>query len=156
MIDTYSANTDNMSKKLDYVVGIDVGLYSTGLAAIEVDSAGNPLRILNMESVIHDGGVDPNSNKTGDTRKLVSGVARRTRRMRRRRRERLRKLDQYLLEHGYPVEEYGDDTLKSWMTRAELADGHIADDEERKAMLSVAFRHIARHRGCHFTKEDKS
>ena len=132
---------------IDYVVGIDVGLYSTGLAAIEVDSAGNPLRILNMESVIHDGGVDPNSNKTGDTRKLVSGVARRTRRMRRRRRERLRKLDQYLLEHGYPVEEYGDDTLKPWMTRAELADGHIADDEERKAMLSVAFRHIARHRG---------
>lgn len=131
----------------NYKIGIDVGLYSTGLAAIEVDSNGEPVRILNMQSVIHDGGVDPNSNKTADTRKMISGVARRTRRMRRRRKSRLANLNKYLEELRLPLENYGDDTFEPWMLRARLADGYIQDEEQRKYMLSVAFRHIARHRG---------
>lgn len=130
-----------------YDIGVDVGLYSTGLAAIEVDSNNVPIRILNMESVMHDGGVDPNSNKTADTRKMIAGVARRTRRMRRRRKARLKELDAYLKSLGYPVISYGDDTFEPWMIRARLADGYISDDAERSYMLSVAFRHIARHRG---------
>lgn len=60
-----------MALKRIYRIGIDVGLYSTGLSAVEVDSNGTPIRILNMQSVIHDGGVDPNSNKTADTRKMI-------------------------------------------------------------------------------------
>lgn len=130
-----------------YRVGVDVGLNSTGLAAIEVDSEGKPIRILNMQSVIHDGGVDPNSNKTGDTRKLISGIARRTRRMRRRRRARLAKLDHFLSELGLPIEEYGDESFEPWVVRAKLADAYIEDEETRKRFLSIAFRHIARHRG---------
>ena len=45
--------------KKQYEVGIDVGLNSTGLAAIEIDENNNPVRILKAISVIHDGGVDP-------------------------------------------------------------------------------------------------
>lgn len=136
-----------MALKRIYRIGIDVGLYSTGLSAVEVDSNGTPIRILNMQSVIHDGGVDPNSNKTADTRKMISGVARRTRRMRRRRKSRLANLDKYLESLGFPITNYGDDTFEPWMLRARLADGYIPDEEQRKYMLSVAFRHIARHRG---------
>ena len=116
----------------NYKIGIDVGLYLTGLAAIEVDSNGEPVRILNMQSVIHDGGVDPNSNKTADTRKMISGVARRTRRMRRRRKSRLANLNKYLEELRLPLENYGDDTFEPWMLRACLADGYIQDEEQRK------------------------
>lgn len=64
-----------------YVVGIDVGLFSVGFAALEIDDAGNPIRILNSMSHIHDSGLDPNNQKTAQTRKAVSGVARRTRRV---------------------------------------------------------------------------
>ena len=71
-----------------YRIGIDVGLNSVGLAAVEVSDENSPVRLLNAQSVIHDGGVDPQKNKEAITRKNMSGVARRTRRMRRRKRER--------------------------------------------------------------------
>lgn len=75
-----------------YRIGIDVGLNSVGLAAVEVSDENSPVRLLNAQSVIHDGGVDPQKNKEAITRKNMSGVARRTRRMRRRKRERFHKL----------------------------------------------------------------
>ena len=49
----------SMAKRA-YCVGVDVGLNSVGLAAIQVDNDGNPVRILKAQSVIHDGVVDPN------------------------------------------------------------------------------------------------
>lgn len=64
-----------------YRIGIDVGLNSVGLAAVEVSDENSPVRLLNAQSVIHDGGVDPQKNKEAITRKNMSGVARRTRRM---------------------------------------------------------------------------
>ena len=64
-----------------YRIGIDVGLNSVGLAAIEVDDDGKPVRILNAQSVIHDGGVDPTKRGKAITRKNISGGARRMRRM---------------------------------------------------------------------------
>ncbi len=67
--------------------------------------------------------------------------------MRRRRRARLVKLDKYLLSLGFPLVEYGDETFEPWVARAELADGFIADENLRIRKLSIAFRHIARHRG---------
>ncbi|NMM93813.1 type II CRISPR RNA-guided endonuclease Cas9 [Bifidobacterium oedipodis] len=135
--------------KRRYRIGIDVGLKSVGLACIEVDDSGMPIRILNAQSVIHDGGVDPQKNKEAITRKNISGVARRTRRMRRRRRERLEKLDVLLKQYGYPI--IDPDTLHEpfaeWVIRAKAADEFISDEEQRKEAVSVAIRHIARHRG---------
>lgn len=73
-----------MSRKR-YRVGIDVGLYSVGLSAIEIDENtenpldANPIAILNIQSVIHDGAIDPSAEKSADSRKKISGEARRAR-----------------------------------------------------------------------------
>ena len=131
-----------------YRIGIDVGLKSCGLAAVEVDGEGRPVRVLNAQSIIHDGGVDPSAEKFDHSRKRVSGIARRTRRMRRRRRARLAKLDALLRQYGYPIESFeGFSGFDIWRDRARLATDFIEDDAERRRLVSVACRHIARHRG---------
>lgn len=56
-----------------YRIGIDVGLNSVGLAAVEVSDENSPVRLLNAQSVIHDGGVDPQKNKEAITRKEYVG-----------------------------------------------------------------------------------
>lgn len=132
-----------------YVVGIDVGTYSVGMAAIEVDDRGIPIRILNACSTIHDSALDPNGNKTATSRKAASGVARRTRRLYRRRRQRLAALDAFIEKQGWPktnLEDYKDPYFP-WKIRAELATRPINDKAELEEKLSVALRHIARHRG---------
>ena len=48
-----------MNAMKHYHVGIDVGTNSVGLAAIEVNSKGLPLNILNNMVVLHDSGLDP-------------------------------------------------------------------------------------------------
>lgn len=70
-----------MEGNISYAIGIDVGLNSVGLAAIRLDNNGEPIRILKAMSVIHDAGIDPNGAKESDTRKAISGVARRVRRL---------------------------------------------------------------------------
>ncbi len=148
-------------KRLRYRVGIDVGLYSVGLAAIEIDDSSDdprdamPLEILNAMSVIHDGGVDPDKQKSADSRKAVSGVARRTRRLNKRRRERLRELDNFLIKKGFPVKQAkeiqngvgADDPYLAWRARAELVESYIDNEEKRRLALTIALRHLARHRG---------
>lgn len=138
-------------KNVTYAIGIDVGLNSTGLAAIQLDDNGCPIRILKALSFIHDSGIDPTGRKTSDTRKKVSGVARRARRLNRTRRKRLSKLDSLLESLGYPIIDNSclesKDSFEPWYIRGELADAYISDDKKRKIMLSVAIRHIARHRG---------
>ena len=58
------------SSRLRYRVGIDVGLYSVGLSAIEIDDSSDnpydalPIRLLSTMSYIHDAGVDPQYVKT--------------------------------------------------------------------------------------------
>lgn len=132
-----------------YRIGIDVGLNSVGLAAIEVDDDDMPMRILNAQSVIHDGGVDPTKNKEAITRKNIAGVSRRARRMIRRRRKRLDRLDATLTRFGYPIIEPESLTMpfEEWFVRARLAESFIEDEATRREDLSIAMRHIARHRG---------
>jgi CRISPR-associated endonuclease Csn1 len=145
---------------LPYRIGIDVGLNSVGLSAIEIaprQSLENqewfplyapPVRLLSVQSVIHDSGVDPNENKTGISRKATSGVARRSQRLRKQYRRRLKALDQTLGEHGYPIAHLDtSDPYYVWRVRAELLDHFIEDDQERRGKISLALRHIARHRG---------
>ena len=137
----------SMSDKT-YRIGIDVGLYSVGLSAIQVNDDDDPVRILNAQSVIHDGGVDPNAQKSADSRRAQSGIARRTRRMRRNRKKRLKRLDQLLMESGFPVSSENDlEGFEPWLLRAQAADALIEDEDIRKRAISVSCRHIARHRG---------
>lgn len=136
-----------MAKKT-YRIGIDVGINSTGLAAIEVDNDGNPVHILNMQSVLHDAGVDPTAQKSSKSRKEISGIARRTRRMRRRNRQRLREIDELLLHFGFPIVETKSlDYAEEWKVRSRLSEIYVEDDEQRAEDISIAVRHIARHRG---------
>lgn len=132
-----------------YRMGIDVGLNSVGLAAVEVDDHGTPIAILNMESIIHDGGIDPTANKSAGTRRAVSGAARRMRRLYRQRRRRLADLDQTLANLGWPITDL--ETIRDpwypWKARAELVTRKVPDDERLYQLLSVAVRHMARHRG---------
>ena len=133
-----------------YKVGIDVGLNSIGFCAVEVDDDDYPIRLLNSLVFRHDAGIDPASRKAALTRKNVSGVARRNRRAKRETKKRLVALDRLLSEEfGWPLpnlEEYPY-PYEPWHARARLLDGYIADDAKRKEMLSIAMRHIARHRG---------
>ncbi len=133
-----------------YRVGIDVGLRSIGFCAVEVDRADQPVKLLNSMVFIHDAGVDPNENKAAKSRKLTAGVARRTRRLYRTRHQRLVNLDRVLSkEFGWPLPDLMafKDPREPWHVRSKLLEGYIADDDKRKAALSIALRHIARHRG---------
>ena len=133
-----------------YKVGIDVGLNSIGFCAVEVDDDDQPIRLLNSLVFRHDAGVDPSAQKSSLTRKKISGVARRNRRANRETKKRLVALDRLLLEElGWPLPnlEGYPDPREPWHARAWLLDGYIADDVKRKEMLSIAMRHIARHRG---------
>lgn len=134
---------------LDYHVGIDVGSYSVGFSAIAVDDQNSPTELLSSVSLIHDSGLDPDQIKSAVTRLASSGIARRTRRLYRNKRRRLQKLDKHLQSLGWPTpafEEYEDPFLP-WRVRAELATTYISDDTERGEKISLAVRHIARHRG---------
>ncbi|MDO5024900.1 MAG: HNH endonuclease [Trueperella sp.] len=131
-----------------YSAGIDVGTNSVGLAAIELDEKDHPIRILNSVVFIHDSGVDPEQAEDAVTRLASSGVARRTRRLVRRRRRRLEALDKKISEWGWPIVDHGEfaDPYMPWKIRAQLATEKLAGDTQQVA-LSVAIRHIARHRG---------
>lgn len=135
---------------LRYRVGIDVGLKSIGFCAVEVDEKDHPIRLLNSMVFIHDAGVDPNENDLAKSRKLTAGVARRTQRRVRQNRRRLAELDRVLSEElRWPLPNLEDfeDPYEPWHTRAELAEHYIKDESERLEALSIAVRHMARHRG---------
>ncbi|MDO5099247.1 MAG: HNH endonuclease [Corynebacterium sp.] len=136
-------------ERVRYRVGIDVGSYSLGLSAIAVDEDDFPIEILSSVSLIHDSGLDPDKIKEAVTRLASSGIARRTRRLYRRKRRRLIALDSFLENQGWITKEFEEysDPFYPWRVRDELVSTPIADETERGEKLSIAFRHIARHRG---------
>ena len=137
---------------LKYRVGIDVGTHSCGMTAVEIDENNIPVKILSSVSHIHDSGVDPKGKKDNgktQTRLASSGFARRTRRLYRNRRRRLIALDKFIAAQGWiskDFEEY-QDPFYPWRVREELATRKIDNAEELGEKLSIALRHIARHRG---------
>lgn len=134
---------------MKYRVGIDVGQNSIGFAAIEINDDGYPINLLQTNVLRHDAGIDPEQAKTHTTRLASAGVARRARRRLARNRKRLKKLDRLIEDLGWPIVDLENepDPYYPWHARAELVQGFIDDPEERKKKLSVAVRHIARHRG---------
>ncbi len=138
-----------MSDARRYRVGIDVGLNSVGLAAIEIDDDGDPIDLLNCQVVIHDAGVDPTANKIAGTRRAISGQARRMRRLMRRRRQRLKELDTVIQGLAWPIVDLESmrDPYSPWRARVALLTSPITDRSELRTLLSVAVRHMARHRG---------
>lgn len=140
----------DIPQKRQTVVGIDVGENSVGLAAIELDQSGMPVRIPHLLTVIHDSGRDVmQSSSTGSvSRKASGGEARRARRLLRNRRRRSRRLEAELSKRNWPIiEPESLDTYDEWRTRLALLDGFIDDEVERTESLSIAIRHMANHRG---------
>ncbi|WIK59321.1 HNH endonuclease [Actinotignum urinale] len=131
-----------------YRVGIDVGTNSVGFAAIKVDEHNTPQKVLNNLVVLHDSGVDPKKATNAKTRLATSGVARRTRRLYQQRRKRLQDLDNHIQALGWPIidHEESPDPYLPWKTRASLATEPMEEDKLGEA-LSIAVRHMARHRG---------
>ncbi|WP_136089075.1 MULTISPECIES: type II CRISPR RNA-guided endonuclease Cas9 [Auritidibacter] len=129
-----------------YRIGVDVGLRGIGLAAIETDDADVALEILAATTVRIDGGIMPGSEKSPVSRLADAGVARRTRRLTRRKRYRLDHLDRVLSERGYPLVDEAM-TYEPWEARNKLVTSVIDDQRELKRLVSIAVRHIARHRG---------
>ena len=135
-------------------VGIDVGTHSVGLATLRVDDHGTPIELLSALSHIHDSGVGKEGKKDHDTRKKLSGIARRARRLLRNRRKRLQQLDKVLLDLGFPIPKLGEfldlneqtDPYRVWRVRARLVEEKLPE-ELRAPAISMAVRHIARHRG---------
>lgn len=148
MIGNMTINDDNNPHPI-YRIGIDVGTHSTGFCAVEVDDSGSPLRLLNSVVFMHDSGIDPAGAKKAETRKAVSGVARRTRRLYRSRRTRLFELDKTLRRLEYPLIDLEsiEDPRAPWHVRSRLTHEFISDEVERREAISIALRHIARHRG---------
>lgn len=137
-----------MGDAMAYRIGIDVGERSVGLAAIEYSVEDKPVRVLAAVSHIHDGGMTPGTAKSPESRLASAGIARRTRRLVRNRRKRLAALDSLLASHGVPVSDPVDGiTYQQWRARAELLEGFVEDSQYRNELLSLAIRHIARHRG---------
>lgn len=133
----------------NYRLGIDVGTNSIGVAALRVDDCGLPVEVLRSLVLIHDAGVGPGGKKAAVTRLAASGLARRVRRMLRKRKKRLVELDRLLVELGFPLidPESQSDSYFQWRARARLASERVEDAVERRALISVAVRHVARHRG---------
>ena len=112
-----------------YRAGIDVGTNSIGFSLVEVDDDGYPIDLTNSVVVIHDSGVDPDAQDAGDSRRAVSGVARRARRLYKRAKKRLDRLDAYIESLGWPLidlESY-QDPRRAWSIRAALANEQITD-----------------------------
>ncbi len=144
-----------------YRVGIDVGINSTGLAAIEIDDSDDspygaiPMKLLSTMSVIHDGGVDPDKAKSADSRKSCSGVARRARRLLKRRSQRLDALDKELTKCGFDCHRADvvvetiqpNNPYYAWEVRSIAAKRYLSNNVEREVAIVVAVRSIARHRG---------
>ncbi len=138
----------NLKSNGKHRIGIDVGLYSVGFACIEVDERRAPKRILNSVVYVHDAGVDPSAQKTGITRRAVSGRARRARRLVRNRKKRLGALDSLIESLGWPLPSLEDfeNPYEPWLTRKQLVEERL-EGEEQKEALAIAVRHMARHRG---------
>lgn len=135
-------------------VGIDVGTHSVGLATLRVDDHGTPIELLSALSHIHDSGVGKEGKKDHDTRKKLSGIARRARRLLHHRRTQLQQLDEVLRDLGFPIPTPGEfldlneqtDPYRVWRVRARLVEEKLPE-ELRGPAISMAVRHIARHRG---------
>lgn len=144
ILTTVGANKNAISPR-NYCIGIDVGTFSCGMSAIEVDEQGVPLRILSAVSQIHDSGVL--EHKTATSRLAAAGVARRMRRLRRKRVRRLADLERQFDEWGWARPAPSTDPYSSWRARARLSTERVIDPIEQQRLLVAALRHMARHRG---------
>lgn len=149
-VDTRIGDAEAKRGRMGPAVGIDVGENSVGLASIECDESGMPMRIQRLMVVIHDNGKDGMASGQSGTvsRKASRGTARRVRRLLRNRRRRAVGLARLLAERGYPIVDAAElSTYEQWDARSLLLAGFIDEEQTRRRLISLAIRHMSNHRG---------
>lgn len=142
-----------MDEKLDYRIGLDIGIASVGWAVLQNDSKGEPVHIVDLGVRIFDKAEQP---KTGESLAAPRRDARTTRRRLRRRKHRMDRIKRLFSEKGLIeiepfMERYHTGKLQDvYQLRYEALDRKLKDEEFAQVLL-----HIAKHRGFRSTRKSE-
>lgn len=137
-----------------YGIGLDIGIASVGWAIVQLDSEGNPFRIVKMGSRIFDAA---EQQKTGETLATPRRTARGMRRRLRRHRHRLERIKHLLLESKLLTENelknlYLGQLEDIYALRVKALDKNLSNTELARILL-----HLAQRRGFKSNRKvDKS
>lgn len=141
----------NMGEKMDYRIGLDIGIASVGWAVLQNNSKDEPVHIVDMGVRIFDKAEIP---KTGESLAGPRRAARTTRRRLRRRKHRLDRI-KYLLQQEGMIEidafmkRYHSANLPDvYELRYEALERKLKDEEFAQILI-----HIAKHRGFRSTRK---
>lgn len=141
-------------EKLNYRIGLDIGIASVGWAVLENNSDDEPIRIVDLGVRLFDKAEQP---KTGDSLAEPRRMARTTRRRLRRRKHRLDRI-KWLLQQEDVIDieqfmkRYHAANLPDvYKLRYEALDRKLKDDELAQVLL-----HIAKHRGFKSTRKSET
>ena len=138
-------------EKLNYRIGLDIGIASVGWAVLENNSDDEPIRIVDLGVRLFDKAEQP---KTGGSLAGPRRMARTTRRRLRRRKHRLDRIKWLLQQEGMIdieqfMKRYHSANLPDvYKLRYEALDRKLKDDEFAQILL-----HIAKHRGFKSTRK---
>lgn len=140
-----------MEEKLDYRIGLDIGIASVGWAVLQNNSEGEPVHIVDLGVRIFDKAEQP---KTGESLAAPRRDARTTRRRLRRRKHRMDRIKWLFSKEGLIeiepfMERYYSGKLQDvYQLRYEALDRKLKDEELAQVLL-----HIAKHRGFRSTRK---
>lgn len=140
-----------MDERLDYRIGLDIGIASVGWAVLQNNSQGEPVHIVDLGVRIFDKAEQP---KTGESLAAPRRDARTTRRRLRRRKHRMDRIKYLFSQEGLIeiepfMERYYSGKLKDvYQLRYEALDRKLKDEELAQVLL-----HIAKHRGFRSTRK---
>lgn len=140
-----------MDERLDYRIGLDIGIASVGWAVLQNNSQGEPVHIVDLGVRIFDKAEQP---KTGESLAAPRRDARTTRRRLRRRKHRMDRIKYLFSQEGLIelepfMKRYYSGKLKDvYQLRYEALDRKLKDEELAQVLL-----HIAKHRGFRSTRK---
>lgn len=140
-----------MDEKLDYRIGLDIGIASVGWAVLQNNSDDEPVHIVDLGVRIFDKAEIP---KTGESLAGPRRAARSTRRRLRRRKHRLDRIKYLLSEEGiidieaFMARYHSENLPDVYQLRYEALDRKLSDDEFAQVLI-----HIAKHRGFRSTRK---
>ncbi len=144
-------NEERFPEKLNYRIGLDIGIASVGWAVLENNSNDEPMRILDLGVRLFDKAEMP---KTGESLAGPRRMARTTRRRLRRRKHRLDRIKWLLQQEGLVdieafMKRYHSANLPDvYRLRYEALDRRLKDEELAQVLI-----HIAKHRGFKSTRK---
>lgn len=141
--------------KLNYILGLDLGIASVGWAVVEIDEQENPLRLIDVGVRTFERAEVP---KTGDSLAAARRLARSTRRLVRRRAHRLLRAKRLLKREGLLLaEDFRSQTELQFLPNNvwELRVKGLTHKLERKEWAAVLL-HLIKHRGYLSQRKNES